>query len=87
MELRTKEIQRIKSSVGEVDAMLWRGVKFSWSFNKDNIDYYVAEGLFLGLSDRFAYERLMIKANFNVKRYWLLTGRGKEITKIDLFGG
>ena len=84
MRLARSEVKRDQSNVGEVECLFWRDIKFSWSYNTDNIDYYTTKGLFVGLKPKYAYENLTIVADFSKKTFNLKTGRGKPITWINL---
>jgi len=84
MRLARSEVKRQQSNTGEVECLLWRGIKFSWKFNTDDIDYYIAEGLFVGIKPKYAYENLTLVADFSKETFYLKTGRGKPITWINL---
>jgi len=84
MRLAKSEVKQIQSRTGEIDCLVWKKIKFSWSENINNVDQYVVEGCFVGISPKYMYEGLTISANFKDNIFYLKTGHGKIITWINL---
>jgi len=84
MRLASSEIKKHHSHTGEIECVLWKGIKFSWKENINNVDQYVANGYFVGISPKFMYETLTVSADFINNVFYLKTGRGKPVTWINL---
>lgn len=84
MRLAQSEVIKHQSNIGQVDCLLWKNIKFSWSHNINNVDQYVTEGCFVGINPKYMYEKLTISADFIANTFYLKTGRGHSITWINL---
>jgi hypothetical protein len=84
MRLAKSEIESYASTVGEINCIKWKDIIFSWTGNYNNVDEYTANGYFVGVHPKYMYEKLIIMADFAHQVYHLKTGRGKEITYIDM---
>ena len=84
MRLAQSEVVKYESNTGQVDCLLWKSIKFSWSHTVNNVDQYIAEGYFVGINPKYLYEKLTISADFIANTFYLKTGQGKPITWINL---
>jgi hypothetical protein len=84
MRLAKKEIESFSSNTGEINCIKWRNIVFSWTGNYNSVDEYTANGCFVGIHPKYMYEKLIIMADFVNNTFHLKTGRGKEVTYINM---
>jgi hypothetical protein len=86
IRLARTEVEPHRSNTGEVDCLMWRDIVFSWKSNTNNVDEYEAKGYFVGISPKYMYEDIIIRADFKKNQFYLKTGYGKPITWVNLLG-